>query len=276
MDFLSSQGFNAIRFPFNHKSMLSDEPIELTGTVKAKSLRGLTYPQMFRSLAQHAAKHGILVMLTCHRTTPGAWPGDGLWFDKDISEKQVLDSWSIVVDELCSQWNVFAADLQNEPHKASWGKGRNTDWDKAAQRIGNHILSRCPRWLIMVEGVGYKPGAPDADDPAQGFWWGENLVGIKVAPVTLSNQKRLVYSPHSYGPSVYMHEYFKDGAFPQNMEGIWDSHFGFAQKATGQAIVIGETGGFYQGKDRQWQDWAINNCKKHGFGVFYFELNPVC
>ena len=53
MDFLSSQGFNAIRFPFNHKSMLSDEPIELTGTVKAKSLRGLTYPQMFRSLAQH-------------------------------------------------------------------------------------------------------------------------------------------------------------------------------------------------------------------------------
>ena len=90
MDFLSSQGFNAIRFPFNHKSMLSDEPIELTGTVKAKSLRGLTYPQMFRSLAQHAAKHGILVLLTCHRTTPGAWPGDGLWFDKDISEKHMV------------------------------------------------------------------------------------------------------------------------------------------------------------------------------------------
>ena len=274
MQFLVDKGFNAIRFPFNHQSMLSAEPIELPGTLKAKTLRGLTYPQMFLRLAQHAAKHGILVMLTCHRTTPGAWPGDGLWYDKDISEEDVLDSWDIVADELCAQWNVFAADLQNEPSKASWGKGRNTDWDKAAERIGNHVLSKCPRWLIMVEGVGYNPGAPHADDASMGFWWGENLVGVKVAPVTLSDQKRLVYSPHSYGPSVYMHEYFEEENFPHNMDAIWNSHFGFAKQATGQAIVIGEMGGFYKGKDQVWQDWAIDKCRREGYGVFYFELNP--
>ena len=100
MQFLAEKGFNAIRFPFNHKSMLSTDPIELPGTLKAKFLRGLTYPQMFLRLAQHAAKYGILVMLTCHRTTPGAWPGDGLWHDKDISEEDVLDSWGIVAEEL--------------------------------------------------------------------------------------------------------------------------------------------------------------------------------
>ena len=274
MQFLADKGFNAIRFPFNHRSMLSAEPIELPGTLKAKTLRGLTYPQMFLRLAQYAGKHGILVMLTCHRTTPGAWPGDGLWYDKDISEEDVLDSWSIVADELCAQWNVFAADLQNEPHKASWGKGLDTDWDKAAERIGNHVLSKCPRWLVMVEGVGYSPGAPHADDASMGFWWGENLVGIKVSPVKLSNQKRLVYSPHSYGPSAYMQSYFEDKSFPQNMDKIWDSHFGWAQRATGQAIVIGEIGGFYEDKDRVWQDWAIDKCRKEGYGVFYFELNP--
>ena len=274
MHFLADKGFNAIRFPFNHQSMLSAEPIELPGTLRARTLRGLTYPQMFLRLAQYAAKYGILVMLTCHRTTPGAWPGDGLWYDKDISEEDVLDSWSVVADELCTQWNIFAVDLQNEPQKASWGKARSTDWDKAAERIGNHVLSRCPRWLIMVEGVGYNPGAPHADDASMGFWWGENLVGIKVAPVMLSDQKRLVYSPHSYGPSVYMHEYFEEENFPHNMDAIWDSHFGFAQHATGQAIVIGEMGGFYKGKDRVWQDWAIEKCRREGYGVFYFELNP--
>ena len=29
---------------------------------------------------------------------------------------------------------------------------------------GNHVLGKCPRWLIFVEGVGYAPGAIDGDD----------------------------------------------------------------------------------------------------------------
>ena len=96
MEFLSKNGFNAIRLPFNHQSMLADDTIELTGTLKAKELRDLSYSEMFRTLAQRAAKYGILVMLTCHRTTPSAWPGDGLWYDSAVSEKQVLASWSKV------------------------------------------------------------------------------------------------------------------------------------------------------------------------------------
>lgn len=89
----------------------------------------------------------------------------------------MLDSWSFLADALCGQWNVFAVDLVNEPHSASWGFGRQTDWNKAAERIGNHILRRCPRWLIFVEGVGFKPGAPGADSSSAGYWWGGNLAG---------------------------------------------------------------------------------------------------
>ena len=64
------------------------------------------------------------------------------------------------------------ADLQNEPHSASWGKGdERTDWGHAAERIGNHVLSQCARWLIFVEGVGYHPGAPGMDNDAWGIWW---------------------------------------------------------------------------------------------------------
>ena len=72
--------------------------------------------------------------------------------------------------------------LMNEPHAASWGFGKATDWDRGATRLGNKVLQLCPRWMVMVEGVGYKPGAPDGNDPANCYWWGENLVGARVAP----------------------------------------------------------------------------------------------
>merc|ERR1712070_115831 len=88
----------------------------------------------------------------------------------------------------------------------------------------------------------------------QGWWWGENLWGAKTARVTISDMSKLVYSPHTYGPSVYMQDYFKSWDFPNNMPGIWDSHFGFVQQATGAPVVIGEYGGMYDGKDKQWQD----------------------
>ena len=45
------------------------------------------------------------------------------------------------------------ADLQNEPHAASWGRNRNTDWNRAAEMLGNHVGELCPRWLIFVEGA---------------------------------------------------------------------------------------------------------------------------
>ena len=37
-------------------------------------------------------------------------------------ESRVMESWSVLADALCGQWNIFAADLQNEPHGSSWGK----------------------------------------------------------------------------------------------------------------------------------------------------------
>ena len=77
-------------------------------------------------------------------------------YDSAIPEAKVLQSWDKIARALCSRWNVFAVDLQNEPHASSWAKDPATDWNKAAERIGNHVLTQCPRWLIMVEGVGYK------------------------------------------------------------------------------------------------------------------------
>lgn len=283
MDFLARHQFNAVRLLFNHESVLQNEPIETSEVLQAPELRGKTYLQMFGLVASAAAKRGLLVMLACHRMHPSTWPGEGLWFDTagPITEEHVLQSWGKIADAFCHVWNVFAVDLQNEPHSASWGYGRpSTDWDQAASRIGQHVLGLCERWLVMVEGVGYQPGAPGGNDPKEGFWWGGNLVGAKVAPVSLdpphhgATKDRLVYSPHTYGPGVYAQPYFEHADFPDNLEQVYERHWAFVAGTTGAPLVIGEMGGSYTGKDKIWLDWALGYCQRHGIGVFYFALNP--
>jgi len=113
----------------------------------------------------------------------------------------------------------------------------------AAGRIGDHVLSTCPRWLIFVEGVGNSPGAQlTAAQREEGdeFFWGENLMGVKQSPVTLKNPSKLIYSPHVFGPGVAGLEYFEDHHFPNNLEAIWSRHFGYIAKATGQPVIVGK------------------------------------
>ena len=103
----------------------------------ASQLAGATdYIAMFKEVARQAARKGIVLLVTCHRITPKSWPGDGLWYEPAISEERVQDSWARLAEALCSQWNVVAVDIQNEPHSSSWGKGTALDWNKAAERIG--------------------------------------------------------------------------------------------------------------------------------------------
>ena len=84
-------------------------------------------------------------------------------------------------DALCQEWNVFAVDLQNEPYLSSWGSGNpSTDWSIGAQVLGDHVLSKCPRWLIMVEGVSDKPGVTGANN--RGHFWGENMEVHSLTP----------------------------------------------------------------------------------------------
>jgi endoglucanase len=57
--------------------------------------------------------------------------------------------------------------------------------------------------------------------------------------------KRVVYSPHVYGPDAFEQDYFTDKSFPKNLPAIWDAQWAFAEEATGRAISVGEWGGKY-------------------------------
>jgi len=105
-----------------------------------------------------------------------------------------------------------------------------------------------------------------------GIWWGENLAGAQSQPVRLSDPTKLVYSPHTYGPGTFMQSYFSDAAFPGNLAALWRSRFAFLAEQGRAPVVIGEMGGWYVDKDRQWQDWAVSYMKEKGIGIFYFVL----
>lgn len=212
MKFLAANGFNAIRLPFNHQSILlsadpsSAPPLDTDGLTYTPELQGKTYIEMLVLLAQEAARHGILILLACHRLSPTAWPGSGLWYDQLIEERNVLESWEYISEAFCGQWNVFGVDLHNEPYAASWGWGRTSDWDKAAMRIGNHVLEKCARWLIFVEGVGYKPGAPGLNSEQQG------ALGHSLRPAVVHSTAHTVQLPESRDEPVAFHPQASGGA----------------------------------------------------------------
>ena len=92
-----------------------------------------------------------------------------------------------------------------------------------------------------MEGVGSSPGAHASGEGSNDdFFWGENLLGVKSHPITLNEPSKLIYSPRIFGPDVAMHEYFNDRHFPNNLEEVFQRHFGFVPHETGQPVIIGE------------------------------------
>lgn len=285
LDFIQEQGFNSIRILISHRAVMINGKIPAGEYDEGRTpeLVNLRYLDQIQLMMRKAADRRLLVMINAHRTLPTAWPGEGMWYDSSVSEADAIRSWTLLATQFCSSWNFFAADLVNEPRKASWGRGGPADWNKAAERIGNAVLQTCPRLLIFVQGVAGDPGAQGDGGVSQGYFWGENLYGAHTAPVRLRDQSKLVYSPHTYGPgTVRQQSYFptctgggchSDG-FPSNMRAIWDAHFGFVPELTKHAVVIGEFGGFYTGFDKQWQDTFVDYMIERGFGAFFFGLNP--
>ena len=258
MEFLTRHRFNSVRFFFNAQAVVQNlvvpEHVYNWGSTDmhhldyAPHLVGLTYVEMLKRLVQDMARHGIQVMIAMHRLTARLYPGargSGKWYadEAGMPLERVKHAWTALADALCGEWNVFAADVQNEPFASSWGfGGPGSDWRLGAEDLGNHILSVCPRWLIMIQGVGDNPGS---HGPSYQTFWGENLQGVRASPVRLRDPNRLVYSPHVYGPGLYPHmRYFEGDDFTTGMAAVWEQHFAFIPELHGTPIVIGELGGY--------------------------------
>ncbi len=270
-------GFNAIRLPFCSESILPNTKPR-AGRINYSlnpDLKNLTSLEIMEKIIAYSNEIGLYVLLDYHRI--GCEEIEPLWYTKNYTEDQYIRDWVFMAKTFGRYPNVIGADIKNEPHgEAGWRTGDRRDFRLFAERVGKAILKVAPQWLIFVEGTQYThmPGI-DREMEEKGWWtfWGENLMGVRDYPVRLPRGK-VVYSPHVYGPSVYMMDYFKSPDFPNNMPAIWEAHFGYLTNLN-YTLVIGEWGGKYEGLDRVWQDafvsWLI---KKRIYNFFYWCLNP--
>ena len=287
LDDLEQLRFNAVRLPLAVDNVLNNPDVDKWSVTANPEFRGLRSLEIVERLVRMAATRGLLIMLDMHRLIAAVWPtAHGLWHDPDpaagLPASRLEAAWRKLARQFCGHWNVFAADLFNEPHGASWGDGDEArDWSLYAGKLGDLVLSECPRWLVLVEGIGV--GAADYYcEPAtswSGCFWGENLMGLaKHGGPRISTPNRLVYSPHLYGPGTNSKMfYFNRTAFPEfpaNLPSVWATHFLEPARAIGATLMIGEWGGRYVGADKEWQDQLKSIVMQHRLSNFYWALNP--
>ncbi len=271
--FLARNKFNAVRVPIALELVHKMDKVKPTGIDFSKNpeLKDMTAGQVLDRFIKKCRDYNMLVMLDMH-VHKSQGKIEELWYTEEFSEAKFIEGWKILVSRYKGWSHVFACDLKNEPHgRATWAVGNKaTDWAKAAERIGNEILKINPKLLIFVEGI------ENVSKPKFGSFWGGNLADAANYQVKLAVPNKLVYSPHVYGPDVFMQQYFKDPNFPKNMPVIWNEHFGFIKKNRIGCLVLGEWGGFMRpgSLDAIWQNAFGNWLIANDVDSFYWTVNP--
>ena len=286
LDQIKTLGFNTLRIPFSNAML---KPGAKTNSINLQvnpDLKDLTPLQVLDKIVDYCGQIGLRVILDRHSAKADGYMGENVWFipgDAYFSEQRWIEDWVMLAKHYAGNATVIGADLFNEPKRtATWGNTAPlTDWNKAAERCGNAILAANPNWLIIVEGV-EKVGSDS-------YWWGGNLSGVAAFPVTLSVRNKLVYSMHDYPASVSAQTWFKAAAYPKNLAGVWDAHFGFIFKGNTAPLLLGEFGSkLATTVDQQWMrklvdyvdgDFDLNGTNdlaagKKGMSWVYWCFNP--
>ncbi|KAA0688667.1 glycoside hydrolase family 5 protein [Azospirillum brasilense] len=237
MEQMKEMGFNTIRLPWSDAALDADRATGID-TSKNPDLANKSPLEVMDKVIDYAGRIGMKVILDHHRSSDGASANEnGLWYDDKYPESKMIENWKMLAERYKGNDTVVGADLHNEPHgQATWGGGdKATDWAWAAERIGNEIQSVNKDWLLLVEGVEIHEN--------QWEWWGGNLRGAKDRPIEFDNPGKLVYSVHSYGPSIHEMEWFKASDYPNNLPGQYTDNWGWLLKDDKAPVLVGEFGG---------------------------------
>eukprot|EP00624_Nannochloropsis_granulata_P002397 evm.model.NODE_22070_length_83641_cov_42.053585.27 len=243
-------------------------------------MRELTQGQVLERIFNAAAAQGIVILLDLHVIQVKEGIKD-LWYDNTASPERVIDLWTTMLERFAGHWNLLGIDLKNEPHGiATWGKGHpKTDWNTFVTHAIQTLAARVPSFqgVFFVEGV-----EGNNWNSKYHSWWGGNLDGVRRYPIATGDEaldNRVVFSPHIYGPEVFGgHTFFRDPRFPENMMGIWNAQFGWIEKTTGRAMVLGEWGGTIAGDSKaaanqqKLAEWLVKACIPDNF---WWCLNPA-
>ncbi|MGA2552072.1 MAG: glycoside hydrolase family 5 protein [Burkholderiaceae bacterium] len=253
-------GFNSIRLPFVPDTLYNTTPVDQLSYVEPKlnpELIGRSPLQVLDLWMAEADRQGMYVLLDFHsvsmqRQYPTWFVSNPLDFGL-VYNKQAYTAgdWErdlvFVAKRYASLKHFIGIDIYNEPNGVvRWGSGDKnavdprTFWRTAAESASAAVLSANPRLLVFVEGVnGNFDGVENAKIPMN---WGEDFQPEAYQPLKIPPDK-LVLSPHTYGPDVYMKSSFLSPDFPANLQTNWDTLFG--QFYRDHPVVVGEWGGQY-------------------------------
>src|SRR5579883_3385941 len=277
LDQIKSLGYNTIRLPYSNQLFdSSSKPTDIDYSINP-DLQGLQGLQLMDKIINYASSIGLHIILDQHR--PDASGQSKLWYTAAYPESRWISDWKMLAQHYKDNPMVVGADLHNEPGApACWGCGQqNIDWQMAAERAGNAILSVNPNWLIFVQGVDCYGGQAGQAGSGDCYWAGGNLEGVRDHPVTLNVPNRLVYSVHDYPASIYNQPWFSAPDYPANLPGIWDTHWGYVVKQNIAPVWVGEFGTRLQTtQDKQWFSSLIAYLGKGASGInwTYWSWNP--
>lgn len=292
---IKSLGFNAIRVPFVPDTLYNTTPVNQLSYVdpnRNPELIGKTPLQVLDLWMAEANRQGLYVMLDFHSVSKQRmYP---TWFVSNPADYNLIynnqaytpDHWKRDLKFVATRYAhlpyFFAIDLFNEPNgMVRWSTGSSgmTNpayfWKDAAESASAAVLTANPNLLIFVQGItGNYDGRERSDIPMN---WGENLQPQAYQPLNIPLNK-LVLSPHTYGPDVYVKSSFSTPNFPANLAADWQTLFG--QFSAVHPVVVGEWGGKYgQGTGGQadvvWQNALVDYLQSKGIrNSFYWCYTP--
>ena len=272
---IKSTGFNAVRLPICPASLHGASIGQgLVDYSQNADLQGLNSQQVMDKVVNEMNRLGLYVLIDMH--TPDCDKITELWHTPSYPESAWVPDLQGLAERYAALPYFIGLDLKNEPHgSATWGTGNaSTDWNSAAERAGSAVLSKNSRLLVFIEGIQDSATCSSSTPHFAGI----NFEPINCTPLKLPANK-IVYSPHIYGPDVWLQSYFADPSFPSNMPKIWTTQFGFL-KDQGMTVVPGEWGGKYGtggglAQDVTLQDALIKYYASKGIcSSFYWSWNP--
>jgi endoglucanase len=261
LDLLASRGFNLLRIPVNAEiikewSNGTYVNTSFLNTYYNPYLDGLNSLQILDYTVNYCKRTGMKIMFDMHGASRDSYQ-ENLWYNSRITMADFIASWKWLAARYKGDDTVVAMDLKNEPHGkfsgstiAKWdGSNDANNWKKAAEDVGNAILSVNPNLLIVIEGVeAYPMEGYDYTNCGEFTtycnWWGSNLRGVAKYPVALSAPNRVVYSAHDYGPDIYVQPWFKTTFTETTLyNDCWRPNWYYIVETGTAPVLIGEWGG---------------------------------
>ena len=276
---IADHGFNLLRVPMSSELLLQwkkgEYPKANYNNAYNEELNKMNSLEIFDYVISLCEQNGMKIMIDIHSVkTDAAGHNHPVWYNGNLTEADFIESLRWLAARYKDNDTIVAYDLKNEPHgkpsetpHAIWNDSNDpNNWKMVAEKAGKAVLKENPHALIVIEGIEIYPKDLKANnftstekDDYHFTWWGGNLMGVKDYPVDLGSaelNKQIVYSPHDYGPLVYMQPWFeKEFTYESLKKDAWTPYWLYINDKGIAPILIGEWGGFMDGDNLKWMKY---------------------